>query len=141
MRKLAAVLVAITVLIWLLINRISVTSDHVLIQRWKENRASFSKLLEWTKNDAEGLRRSPEGIGFLDKMGIQSASGNQHVGWRFVAYRSGSILGGKEKGYVYRETKPDNIVSNLDSLKEIKSMTLYHRHSEGNWYIWLLHDD
>ncbi len=117
-------------------------SDAILIERWQKNRAAFDELLAITRKEVgNNGRDSKEKTELARKLGISIATGNEHIGFEFYAYSSGSVLGGVDKGFLYREQKPDAVEQNLDSIVGKKAWVEYLRPIEGNWYLFLLIDD
>lgn len=117
--------------------------DADLIDRYRKNKQQMNELLDLKKKgpltkaelDRTAVLRKALGVIRFDS---GQGYGREH---QFTMFKSGgSIVGGIDKGYSYRETKPDDVANNLDSLTGIKELTLYHRHIEGNWYIFLLYD-
>ena len=118
--------------------------DADLIDRYHKNKQSMSELLDLKKKTALTKAELERKAVLMKVLGIVAfdSAGSYGLEHQFTILKSGgSIVGGIDKGYSYRETKPGNVADNLDTLKGIKVLKLYHRHIEGNWYIFLLYDD
>ena len=117
--------------------------DADLIGRYHRNKQEINELLDLKKKGPLTKAELERTAVLLKALGIICFDSGQgyKLEHQFTMFQSGgSIVGGIDKGYSYRETKPDDVADNLDSLKGIKELTLYHRHIEGNWYIFLLYD-
>lgn len=118
--------------------------DADLIARYHKNKQPMGELLDLKKKKALTKAESERKAVLIKALGIVcfDSAGSYGMEHQFTIFQSGgSIVGGIDKGYSYRETKPYNVADNLDSLKGIKVLKLYHRHIEGNWYLFLLYDD
>ena len=115
-----------------------------MINRYHKNKQLLSELLDLKKKNGLTKAEMERTAAIVKALGIIcfDSAGSYGLEHQFTLLKSGgSIVGGIDKGYSYRETKPDDVAENLDSIKGIKVLKLYHRHIEGNWYIFLLYDD
>ncbi len=141
MRKVLFMLLVLVVVGFALTRCNRPISDAILIERWKKNRAGFEELLAVTRKEVgNNGRDSQEKTDLARKLGISIATGNEHLGYEFCAYSSGSALSGVDKGFLYCERLSGTVVPNLDSIIGKKDGVQYLRPIEGNWYLFLLID-
>lgn len=137
--------------------------DESLIEQFQNQEGDFNLLLKMFIED-EGLfrlgddfirssrRMSPVRIGEYRKLfkdlhlpnGIGGYE-DKSVVW-FNVSANGLSIGGSEKGFAYRTSKPELLVRNLDEYASLlrtqggRSATAF-RHIKGNWYLYFEFED
>ena len=139
-------------------------TDQTLAAKFYKHRADFEHLRDLFNADKEVHRvyyestvpEEPSTVGvnkerlalyqsYFTKLGLNSGVADDYVSKdiiRFIASTRGTMFGGSGKGYVYAESRPPEIVDDLNKYwsKRDKPFTVY-KHLEGNWYLYFDYED
>ena len=131
-------------------------SDDELLTTFNAREGEFETLAAMFREDTHMVRIAPDflrpegGItkerwdayrDLFQKLGLRSGialSGQPVDAIEFLASTNGYVVGGgSEKGYVYRENPPKQLLDSLDNLHfhDSKGFDTAYRHITGNWYL------